>query len=219
MEHQQKGIAKKANRRYHETRLVIGVSLILLGAVLLTVLTLVWSQFLFPLIFNSRLLYRLILDKEGYSTCSNDFKNFVINNDSPYTSIFSFYIFNVSNPSNVIQRGDRPFLQETGPFSFHMETVKYDIGFNLQAESTTSYKEYSTLDILPSTSNACKRQFLQDSVSCVGASACKCHSDNRTVTVVNPLFAKTLWTEGGTSIIAHLAGEVFTEIKQLLENE
>jgi hypothetical protein len=219
MEHQQKGIAKKRERHYRESRQFLGVACIVVGSILLLTLVLLWSQYLFPLIFNSRLLFHLIIDRDDYATCSSDFQKFILNDDSPSTATLSFYFFNISNPADVVQRGERPHTTQVGPYAYSLRQSKYEIGFDVKDQSTLSYKEASTWTVLPAGSDACRRKFLGDSVSCSDPSNCVCQSEDDVVTVINPLFAKTLWTEGGTQMVSYLSQEVFFNIRSILENE
>jgi hypothetical protein len=218
MEHQQKSIAKKRERHYPEFRLIIGIGLFIFGALTLFILTILWSQYLFPLLFNSRLLFYLTVNKDSYATCDNSFASFTHNADTTETSVFSFYVFNITNPGSIIQRGERPNVIEMGPYSFSMSRNKYDLSFDLQQPASISFKEYSNLTHIPPSSDACRRLYMEDSVVC-DADNCICKDLDETVTVVNPLFAKTLWQDGGSTMISYLSQEVYGNIKRTLEIE
>ena len=218
-----KSIAKKRQRTFKECRLLTGLSLIIIGVVLFVVMSLLWSQFLFPLAFNSSLLFQLTIEKNDYLTCSSEYLSFLNNTADASTSVFSFYLFNVSNTADVIQRGDRPVLNQTGPFSYEISHFKYDVSFDENVSSSITYSEYSTLTPIKQSNPlkaSCSRSFLEESVDCSGReSDCNCHNQDETITVINPLFSKVLWQENGSTLNAYFAKDVFVSIKSILENE
>lgn len=218
MELRQKGIARRRERHYRESRLVLGVALMMAGGLFLLILTFAWSQLLFPYIFNSRLLFRLIINKDSYASCSSQYQGFIQNSDPPEVALTSFYVFNVTNPAEVIQIGNRPHLQRLGPYAYSSQHFKYDVAFS-DNSSTISYKQYSSLQSVKAGSTLCQRSFMQDAVSCEEPSSCICQDANDNVTIVNPLFAKALWMDGSDSIIAFMSQDYFTSIRDLLENE
>ena len=219
MEVRYKGIAKRRERHYPETRLLTGIALMIIGSLLILTLTLIWSQILFPYIFNSRLLFQLIINKDTYATCSPQYQSFIQNADPPEIALTSFYVYNVTNPAEVIQLGNRPNLQRLGPYAYSSQHFKYNVAFDVNYTTTVSFQEYSSLQPIDAGSTLCQRSFLQDAISCTDPSNCICHDPNDTVTVVNPLFAKTLWMDGSDSIIAYLSQDYFASIKTMLENE
>jgi CD36 family len=218
MLHHQKGIAKKRERHYRESRILFSVALVTIGIILIVLLAIVWPQYLLPRIFNSKLLFKLTIDRDDYATCSKEYSQFVNYTEPSSTSTFNFFIYNVTNPAAVIERGERPYLVEIGPFSYQMHRYKYDVSFDKHDFSTISYKEYSTLTPVLYDNKSCSRPYLEESSSC-STSTCSCKNEEEPVTVANPLFSKLLWSEGGSSIIAELSLEVFQNIKKMLETE
>ena len=219
MEVRNKGIAKRRERHYRESRLLLGITLMIIGSLFLLILTCVWSQSLFPYVFNSRLLFQLIVNKDTFASCSPQYGSFIQNSDPPDVALTSFYVYNVTNPAEVIQLGNRPNLQRLGPYAYSSQHFKYNVAFDLNSSSTLSYQEYSFLQPINAGSSLCQRSFLQDAISCADPSNCICHDPNDTVTVVNPLFAKVIWMDGSDSIIAYMSQDYFANIKTILENE
>lgn len=220
MLHQQKGVAKKHERHYRESRLTAAVALIALGVLLILLLAIVWPQYLFPRIFNSRLLFELTIDKDDYATCSSEYALFVDRADAIDTSLLSFYLFNVTNTGVVIERGVRPSLVQMGPYSFRKHSFKYDLSVDENTSSSVAYKEYSRLTPVPADSHACTRSYLGATVACTEEEGfCECKNPEQPVTVVNPSFSKLLHKEGGTSLISYFSLELFQRIKRLFETE
>lgn len=216
-------MAQKRARHFNEFKTVIAVALMIFGACACFTLVMIWPQSYLINVFNSKLAYHLILDVEDYFTCNNAYIKFVVDEPDPSYSMFTVFVFNVSNTADVIQRGNKPEMVETGPYGFVKYTYKYDISFDDPVESTTvTFKEFSILQELTDESACEKMHFRMDRDSlqefpCVGGS-CLCKSYDSLVTIINPLLLKMLWDESPSSIIAHHAVEVFTEIKRLLED-
>jgi len=216
-----KGMARKRERHFNETKTVLAVALMLFGACALVCLVVVYPQSYLIQIFNSKLSYHLIMDVEDYFTCNNEYQKFVIDEPDETESMFTFFVFNVSNPADVLQRGNMPAMVETGPYGFMRHTYKYDITFPDPKESTTvRFKEYTLLKPITDI-DACSHMFYRmdrDNQQTNPCADCSCKSYDSLVTVINPLLLKLLKEETPTMVVARHAAEVFTEIKRVLED-
>ena len=103
MEHLQHGMARKWDRHYRETRSNIAIALILGGIAFGFSLMYVWAEDFSPKVFNSRLVYHLMIDVEDYWTCNKDFTNFVIHEPPLEDALYSMFVFSVSNAAGVLQ--------------------------------------------------------------------------------------------------------------------
>lgn len=217
-----KSMAQKRERHFNETKTVLSVALMLFGVVSCFCLVLIWPQSYIINVFNSKLAYHLILDVEDYFTCNQDYQNFVVDEPDARYAMLSTFIFNVSNTYDVLTRGNKPELVETGPYGFVKYTYKYDISFSDPVESTTvTFKEFSVLQPVEDP-NACEAMYFRmdrdylEATACPG-DTCKCKSYDSLVTIVNPLLLKLLHEESASEIIGQHAVEVFSEIKRIME--
>lgn len=216
-----KGMARKRERHFNETKTVLAVALMLFGACACFCLVLVYPQSYMQQVFNSKLAYHLILDVEDYFTCNDAYRTFVIEEPDEASSMFTVFVFNISNTDNVIERGDKPTMVETGPYGFRRHTYKYDISFPDPSESTTiQFKEYTILRPI-SDPDACIDMYYrmdrdnQQTNPCID---CSCKDYDSLVTIINPAMLKMLYEESSTTMMAHHAAEIFTEIKKVLED-
>jgi hypothetical protein len=221
MEHLQHGMQRKWERHYKETRSNISVGLIILGIAGFLALNIIWPQKYSQTVFDSRLRYYLILDIEDYWTCSNEYDKFVIDDPIADIRLFSFYVFNITNPLTTIQRGYKPDLVETGPYGYEMHSYKYNIYFQANDSSTVSYQEYSILKPVTDM-EACKRMFyrmdkdtLLEDDPCSGSN-CFCQDPTSMITVLNPLYVKLINEESANSLLARYSSEIFATQKKLL---
>ena len=176
----------------------------------------------FGQIFNSRLSFHLSVDIEDYKTCDKDYEKFIVDEPRKNIALHKFYIWNVTNPADVMQKGYKPLMVEAGPYAYEKKTYKYDVSFDTNSSSTTvSFKEYSVLEEVTN-QVACERMYYRMGNADVtltdpcadGACLCQSHSD--IVTVVNPLFLKLLYEESPAAVLALFSVEVFSTIKDLL---
>ena len=195
----------------------------LFGACACFTLVMIWPQSYLINVFNSKLAYQLILDVEDYFTCDNSYVQFVVDEPDSSYSMFTFFVFNVTNCADVLQRGNKPNMLETGPYGFVKYTYKYEISFDDPVQSTTvTFKEYSTLQEITHP-DACEKMYfrmdrdLLEQTPCSG-DECKCKSYDSLVTVVNPLMLKTLWQDSPDQLIGHYSVDVFENIKTVLED-
>ncbi|XP_076070187.1 lysosome membrane protein 2-like [Mytilus galloprovincialis] len=59
--------------------------------------------------------------------------------ENPVTTYFQVWVFDIQNPEEVIERGDKPFLAERGPYTYREYRQKYNITYH--ANKTVSYRE------------------------------------------------------------------------------
>lgn len=222
MIHQQQGMARRWERHYPETRSTLASGLALFGAVILVVLGMIWPQKLSAEIFNSRLAYHLIMDLEDLWTCDKDYIRFIVDEPKEDQASLQFYFFNISNAAGILERGYKPRVQEVGPYAFRKKTYKYDVYFDPVDSLFVTYQEYILLEEVTEP-EACSdmyarmgRHFLMSFDACLNG-ACNCRSVNETLTVLNPLFMKTIHDESAYSFAAYFSTEVFRKIKDLLE--
>eukprot|EP01031_Cornospumella_fuschlensis_P028812 gene28812-34780_t len=219
MEAQPKTMQQKKARHYPETKIVLATSLIIFGVSFMFSLVILWPQSLLVDIFNERLTFHLMVDNEDYFTCDKQYQEFVVDTPTEDFQMLSFYVFNVSNAYEVIERGDQPVVTETGPYAFVKYTYKYDVLFN-DVENTITYKEFSYLNEITDP-DACEKMFyrlekdyIQDDPC--GNNKCSCKSIDALITVINPLFLKIMWEDSAFDMLALYSVEVFQTQKQLL---
>lgn len=213
-------MAQKRARHYGESKSLCAGALLIIGIVLGIVLVLIWPQSFLITIFNSRLMYQLVLSSDDYYACNEKFADFVVDEPKDDYAMLSFYIFSVTNPGRVIQQGFKPNLEEMGPFAYVKNTYRYDVLFSDDSSEVT-YKEYSYLSPVTD-SEACEAMFYRmerqstDSAPCAN-SACKCKNPERSMTIINPLFLRTVWQDTPFKLLAQFSTDVFTEIQRLLD--
>jgi hypothetical protein len=224
MESTQQGMKRKWERHFRTSKSAFGYAIIIIGATLTVVLLFLWPQYLLPLIFNSRSGFRAIISSEDYFTCHDDFVSFMVDEPLPQHGQYSFYVFNVSNAAEVVQRGFKPAMTETGPFAYTKYSYKYDLKFPLKSSDLLQYKEYSSLHPIENP-NECVRMFYRmdraDSLiddPCVNG-GCECEDVNVTVTTINPLFLKLSKQETTQQIVAQYSGQFYSDIVTLLEKD
>lgn len=218
---QVKSMAKKRERHYPETKSVVAILLMIIGTVALFTLIVVWPQKFAVDVFNSRLMYRLIIDVEDFLTCNDDYKAFVIDEPDSSYSMYTMYIFNISNPSLVIAAGNEPTVQETGPYGFVKSSFKYDIYFDPIDSLTVTFKEYTLLKEVEDPTDCEKMYYRTDrdqlsDTRCTGDS-CWCKSLDDRVLIINPLYLKLLKEDRPESVFGHMAKIVYQEVKNILD--
>ena len=225
MEHRQKGMERRWERHYPTTRSTIAAGCMLFGCVMGICLAAVWPQYLSKQIFNSRLAYHLIMDLEDHWTCDKDYIKFIIDEPTEDTTMFQFWLFNVSNAADIIDRGYKPLVKEVGPYGFRKKTYKYDVYFDPVDSLYVTYSEYTMLEEIKDNPQACQKQYgrmdrhyLASVDKCLDGS-CNCRSTNDTLTIINPVFLKTIHDESTHDMLGQLSSAVYIEIKRLLEND
>lgn len=218
-----KGMKRKRERHFNETKTIVSIAIIIAGIVSGFCLIVIWPQKFSVDVFNSRLAYHLILDVEDYLTCNKDYINFVIDEPDADYSLLSFYVFNVTNAMSVFLKGEKPTVVETGPFGYVRNTYKYDIEFDPVDSLTVSFKEYSLLTPIDESDGIlCENMFFHMDRDYLLANACSgtscyCKNPASKVVIVNPLFLKTLWIDTPFEMLAHYSVEVFKNIKGILD--
>lgn len=224
MEHHQKSMARKWERHFMETKTTVAYGLIMFGFCVGFPLVFLYPQKFAVDVFNSRLIYHLILDVEDYLTCNKQYESFIVDDPQPVDAMHSFYIFNVTNAADIIQRGYKPVVAEIGPYAYTKLVYKYDVSFHPVDFDTLTFKEFSVLREVTDP-NLCQllffklgRAFGQYSNPCLNG-ACDCKSPSDVITIINPLFFKTLWHETSQTFLAQFTQPVFSAIKDMLEND
>lgn len=218
-----KGMAGKRERHFNESKTVLSIAFMLFGAVACFCLVMIWPQSYLIKVFNSKLTYHLIMDVEDYFTCNKEYIGFVIDEPDPSYSMYTIFVFNVTNSADVLERGNKPEMAETGPYGFVKYTYKYDISFDDPERSTTvTYKEFSILQTVDDPA-ACEKMYFRMDRDLLQADpcangACECKAYDSLVTIINPLLLKIIYDEGTSEIIAQHGVEVFSEIQKVLED-
>ena len=130
MFHHRKGMDQRWRTHYRHTSCVIYAALVLFGMCFMVSLVLIWPQHYSSLVFDSKMMYRNILDVKDYWTCDPDYYHFVIDKPSTDKALLTMYVYNVTNADEVIQRGYKPKMRETGPYGYSIEASKYDVTFH-----------------------------------------------------------------------------------------
>ena len=133
MDHHQLGMDRKWQRHYNETVQLVAVAMIILGVSIVIPVVVVWPQVLFPIMFNSRLIYQTTFDVEDYWNCNEDLGIFITYSPHEELDLITMYIYNVTNAPDVIQRGFKPHIYQMGPYGYRKSVHKYDITFHLDA--------------------------------------------------------------------------------------
>ena len=227
MEHHNQGIKRKRQRQFRTSVSTVGAALIVVGFAFLTALCVFYPQKYLRDVFDARLSYHLVMDKDDYLTCGKDYRNFIYDEPNREEALVSFYVFNVTNPSDVVTRGYKPIIRQLGPYAFQKSTYKYNVTFDPNDDTKMSFKEYVRYTDIPMGDlhdrETCRRMYyrmgrgtLAFTDPCL-TGTCNCFDANRTVTVANPSFLRTLKEEGAGQIMARLAEEQFADIRTLLE--
>jgi hypothetical protein len=90
--------------------------------------------------------------------------DFITDEPLPELNLMTFYIYNITNPQESIQRGYKPHILETGPYGYSKSTYKYDISFETTDSDLVSYKEYSMLHELTDPTVCTRMYFRMDRV-------------------------------------------------------
>jgi hypothetical protein len=159
---------------------------------------------------------------DDFYLCNEKYKEFIF--DTPHTDVrlLSFYVFNVTNPLDVIRRGYKPALVETGPYGYYRRTYKYDIYFEDVHSRTVTFKEYTLLEEADDPM-ACEEMFyrldrnnLLNGNPCADGK-CQCADPRDTVLSVNPAFLNLIYKEGPHALLALWSIEVYETIKYNME--
>ncbi len=71
--------------------------------------------------------------------------------DPPVEVTSLFYLFNITNPTEVIALGHKPFVKEMGPYGFREKVFKADVRFDA-VNSWVRYRQEKTYFFDPSLS-------------------------------------------------------------------
>eukprot|EP01038_Epipyxis_sp_PR26KG_P014212 gene14212-19069_t len=232
-EKQSKNMTQKRERHFNETKTIISIVIMIIGACTCLCLVALWPQKFLVDVFQSRLAYHIVLRVEDFLTCNKDYYDFVIDEPDAESRMFMLYIYNISNAKAIYQRGYKPALVETGPYGFLKHSYKYDVSFhsaqsNSNIEGSNKYntdyvtfKEYTLLREV-NDSSLCEKMFFRMDrgngidTPCVD-NACQCKSYDSVVSIINPLFLKTIWQDTSHDLIALYSPDVFQEIRSILD--
>lgn len=246
MEHLVQGMERKWERHYREARSTIAIGLVLVGLTCMVTLVFLWPQKYSSQIFNERLKFNLILDVsvviicfafcilclmyeivvtfqvDDFYLCNEKYKEFLYDEPTSDVKLLSFYIFNITNTLDVIRRGYKPAVLETGPYGYYRRSYKYDIYFEDFDSRTVSFKEYTMLEAV-NDPDVCEKMFyrldrsnLLDGNPCPG-DLCKCKDPNSPIQSVNPAFLNLIWKEGPHALLSRWSIEVYENIKYNME--
>lgn len=221
MDGEERTMARKRAKHYNETTSIISIAFILFGVCSAIVLSILWPQKFSAEVFNSKLSYRLLLNIEDYLTCHKDYINFVIDEPIARDSMINFFLFNITNTINVIQRGVEPNIREIGPFGYTKFTYKYDIEFDPIDSLFVTFKEFSILTEVTDP-DLCEEMYFRMDRDYLEATPCsndqcKCKNVDQLLTIINPLFLKLLWEDSPHLLLAHYSVDVFENVKNLLD--
>ena len=159
---------------------------------------------------------------DDFYLCNDKYKDFIYDEQPSSVKLLSFYVFNVTNPLDVIRRGYKPALVETGPYGYTRKTYKYDIYFEAYDSRTVSFKEYTVLEEVDDPL-ACEEMFyrldrnnLLNGDPCDGG-VCQCKNPRSPVLTVNPAFLNLIWKEGPHILLSQWSIEVYETIKYNME--
>lgn len=65
--------------------------------------------------------------------------------DLPFPFEFKIYVFNVTNPEEIVNKGAKPIVKEIGPFVYHERFHKKKVEYN-QNDDTYNYSQYLDLE-------------------------------------------------------------------------
>lgn len=161
---------------------------------------------------------------DDYFTCNHHMSTFITDEPSEELRLLSFYVFNITNALDVIRRGYKPYIEETGPYGYRVKTYKYDIYFNEEDSTKVTFKEFNKLEAVED-AGACERMYfrmdrnnLLEGDPCANG-RCLCKDPDEPVSIVNPAFLDLIWKEGAASILSRFSMDVFQTIKSLVEND
>uniref|UniRef100_T1JN74 Uncharacterized protein n=1 Tax=Strigamia maritima TaxID=126957 RepID=T1JN74_STRMM len=112
-----------------------GSAFLVIGAVLYAV---------FPMIRHIKIMEVMKLFNGSFA-----YSNWV---ENPVPVYLNLYLFNVTNPQDILMKGSKPILQELGPYTYEEVRKKINIHFN-EDEDTVSYRELIKYTFIPDLSN------------------------------------------------------------------
>jgi CD36 family len=231
------GMALKRQRHYFGQRwMLLGKTAVLCGIAIFAAMCVLWSQLLYPLVLNAKVAFEVVIDSRDQAEQSPTYKAFLQGlgveeqqQQSQY-SLQSFYVWNITNPLEVLQLGYKPEMRQVGPYGYVKREQKYDVQFSEGDDSATvSYKQWHYLDPVAEPSECAAMHFRigkakldMNDADCAN-STCDCRpfaaAVNDTVTVVNTPFLRLLHEETPQGLLASTAQEAFAHIEQSLTGE
>ncbi|CAM9656283.1 unnamed protein product [Ascophyllum nodosum] len=221
------GMTKKWQQHFaHGKWIQLGNISVQISCVLFLVMCILWSQLLYPQALNSKTLFEAIIDGKDQVASNPSYIRWLaglFSDEKELTAgyaLHSFYVWHVTNPSEILEQGFKPKLEETGPFGYKKRTTKYDALFSANDSAKVTYRSWTVYQPTEH-SEDCKNMFFRMDKArlrpgipdCIGI-ACNCVDDSREVTVVNPPFLKLLQRYKPTGLLSTLAQEVFADIKE-----
>ncbi|CAM9090652.1 unnamed protein product, partial [Laminaria digitata] len=220
------GMKKKWQQHYQHGKWVqLGKSLCQIACILFFVACVLWSQLLYPMALNSKTLFEAILDANDQAALGSTYTKWLLglfSDEEELTaesSLNSIYLWHITNPSEILEQGFKPKLEEKGPFGYVKRTKKYDVNFSDDDSDKVTYKSWTVYDPVEDNEDCTEMFFRMDKANLrqgildCDENTCDCVDDTQEVTVVNPLFLKLMQQYTPTGIMSTLAQEVFADIK------
>ncbi|GMH62818.1 hypothetical protein TrST_g12879 [Triparma strigata] len=214
-----RGMKRKWDRHYYGAASLISKCCCMSGILLGVVTGLLWSQFLYIWGFDQNIMFRMVLDQNDQWSKDPMYMDFIHREVEPQTSLFSFYLWNVTNPEIVMRDGFKPVVREAGPYGYVKNVYKYDVQFSTDDSEFVTYKQYSFFTPTPTDRDCYQMFFAMDkakyssqNVDCIG-DTCDCRDDEGLVTVINPKFFQLMekWKPAG--VMGLLSREIFAEYR------
>ena len=230
------GMARKWQTHYRPSRwMLLGQTLALAGLAIFLSMCVLWSQLLHPMIFDSTLSFTAVVDAQdqaaqspSYTAFLNDLGAAETQLQAQYT-LQSLYVWNVTNPQQVLQQGFKPEMHQVGPFGFVKKSAKYNVQFSADdGSATVSYRQWEYLDPVTNAS-ACRPMHFRmgkanldiGQLDCANSSnsTCDCtpwssaYDSSQKVTVVNAPLMRLLHEESPQALLAAFAQEAFASIQ------
>ena len=150
-----------------------------------------FPQYLFIWSFDSTMIFDRVLDQNDQWALDQTYLDFIHKDVEMQTSLFSVYLWNVTNAEILLREGFKPYLSEAGPFGYVKNTWKYDVVFTPDSHFVT-YKQYNYYTPTPNPADCYHMFFRMDKaiyssqeVDCSGTT-CHCVDDEQQVNVINP---------------------------------
>lgn len=131
----------------------------------------------------------MVLDQNDQWSSDPMYMDFIHRDVEPQTSLFSIYLWNVTNPEIVMREGFKPVVSEAGPYGYLKSTYKYDVHFSDDDSQFVTYRQYNFFTPTPTDKDCYQMFFSMDKakyssqdVDCIG-DTCDCRDDEEEVRV------------------------------------
>lgn len=96
MDQRPQSMAQKRARHYNQMKALLSVFLIGVSSCSLITLIFLWPQLYLSTIFDSRVLFKMVVEENDFYRCSDDFTAFVEDFGGRNESLLSVYVFAIS---------------------------------------------------------------------------------------------------------------------------